>query len=59
MPEDKLLNLKDVLRLIPVGRTTIWSWRKTGNFPPPVQMPGDRVMWRHSDIQTWIKERKS
>lgn len=54
---DRLLDLNEVRRLIPVSRTSMWKWRRQGLFPRPVQLPGSRVAWRASDIQKWITER--
>jgi predicted DNA-binding transcriptional regulator AlpA len=56
--DERLLDLNEVRRLIPVGRTTVWGWRKAGKFPSPVQLPGKRrVAWRASEISKWIAER--
>ena len=39
LSDERLLGLDEVRRLIPVGRTTVWGWRKAGLFPFPVRLP--------------------
>lgn len=57
-PEDRLLNLDEVQRLIPISRSSVWKWSRRGAFPSPVRLPGcRRVAWRASEISKWIAER--
>ena len=58
MTEDRLLNLGEVQRLIPISRSSVWKWSRRGAFPSPVRLPGSRrVAWRASEISKWIAER--
>jgi len=48
---DPLLRLKQVLEIIPVGKSTWWAGVKTGRYPAPVHHLGPRVTaWRLSSI---------
>lgn len=45
-------------RLGGIGRTTLWTWVRAGEFPAPVRVGPKRIMWRDSDVQRWIDDRK-
>ena len=46
------LRLPDVLKMIPVARSTFWAKVSSGEFPQPLKLKrGGRVtFWRRSDI---------
>jgi prophage regulatory protein len=52
----KLLRLKDVLKLIPVSRATWYAGCATGRFPQKVKLGPRIVAWRSEDIQKLIDE---
>ena len=41
------------------SKTSIYSWVKSGNFPPPVKLGMRAVAWRRSDVDAWISSRTS
>ncbi|GAA5213750.1 helix-turn-helix transcriptional regulator [Corallincola platygyrae] len=49
-----LLTEAEVRKLMSISRSTLRRWIKAGNFPAPVQLPGRRVAWRSSDLNTWL-----
>lgn len=50
-----MLRLPDVLRLIPVSKSTWWAGVRTGRFPSPIPGLGGRIAaWRASDIRALI-----
>lgn len=52
--EASFLRLAQILKLIPVGKTTWWNGVKSGRFPKPVKL-GERITaWRAEDIKTLI-----
>ena len=56
--DERLIDLSEVRRLVPVSRVTIWAWRRQGQFPSPVRLPGSRrVVWRARDVRKWITDR--
>ncbi|MDB5738250.1 MAG: hypothetical protein JWO65_1918 [Sphingomonas bacterium] len=57
MNDVRLLRLKQVLDLIPVGRSTIYEWMAKSTFPQSVVMGGGIVAWRESGVHAWIAER--
>jgi len=54
LPETGFLRLPDVLRLIPVGKSTWWTGIAKGMYPKPVKI-GERISaWRVEDIRALI-----
>ena len=47
--EDRLLKVKECLKIVPVAPSTWWAGVKDGRFPQPVRI-GASTFWRHSDI---------
>lgn len=52
---DGFLRIRDVLRLIPVSRSTWYAGIEAGRFPRQVRILGNVVAWRVSDIQALIE----
>jgi prophage regulatory protein len=55
MSDDSILRVKQVGAIVGLGRTTIWALIRAGKFPPSVQLAGNRVGWRSSEIQRWVE----
>lgn len=54
LPETGFMRLNEVLRLIPVGRSTWWAKVKQGEFPPPYRLGPRTTVWRCEDIRALI-----
>lgn len=53
------LRLPEILKLIPVSKSTWWAGVKSGRFPKSVKL-GERITaWRAEDIQAFINEQKA
>ncbi len=55
LPETGFLRLRQVLSLIPVGRTSWWKGVKSGRFPKPIKLSPRCTAWRAEDIRQLIK----
>jgi predicted DNA-binding transcriptional regulator AlpA len=55
LPDVALLRLPQVLRLIPVARSTWWAGIKAGRFPAPVKLGPRSVAWRVSEIRALVE----
>lgn len=53
----QLLNLKEVLALIPVSKSCWYAGVASGRFPTPVKC-GRRSFWPQSDIMNFIENLK-
>jgi predicted DNA-binding transcriptional regulator AlpA len=55
---DALLRLNDVIRLVGMSKTDIYSRMKRHEFPSRVRLGrGRAVRWKNSDIQEFISTR--
>ncbi len=52
-----LLNLKEVIYLTGLGRSSIYKFMDEGHFPKNVSIGGRSVMWSEEDIQNWIEDK--
>ena len=57
-PQIGFIRLPEVLKLIPVGKSTWWAGIKSGRFPAPVKLGPRVTAWRREDIQEWIESCK-
>lgn len=52
---DRLLRLPEVLKLVPVGKSTWWAGTNSGRYPKPVKLSERCSAWRESEIQSLIE----
>ena len=50
-----LIRLPDVLKYIPVSRSTWWDYVKRGIFPAPIHLTPRTTAWRVDDILELIE----
>ena len=53
-----LLRLREVLKIIPVGRSTWLAGVKEGKFPAPVKISSRCTAWKVEDIEEFIASLK-
>jgi prophage regulatory protein len=49
------IRLPDVLRVIPVSRSTWWAGVRAGRYPPSVKLGPRITAWRVEDIRELIE----
>ena len=49
------LRLKEVLKLIPVGKTTWYNGIKSGIYPKPIKISRRLTAWKALDIYSFIE----
>jgi len=60
LPETGYLRLPEVLRLIPVSRSTWWAGVRSKRYPQPTRALGERITaWRAEDIRALIESAAS
>ena len=47
---NRLIRLKEVLWLVPVGASTWWLWVSQGKAPQPIHLGERCTCWRYSDV---------
>jgi predicted DNA-binding transcriptional regulator AlpA len=53
--DETLIRLPQVLNLLPISRSTFWSWVKSGKAPAPVKLSAGVTCWRKRDILAMIE----
>ncbi len=51
---NKLLRIKDVVKLTSLGQSTINLWVTQGKFPKPLKPSPTIKLWREQDISNWL-----
>jgi len=49
----RMLNEKQVLEIVPVGRTTLYRMEKAGRFPRSTYISANRRVWFEDEIIAW------
>ena len=56
LPSEGFVRLRDVLRYIPVSKSTWWAGVKSGRYPRPFKISQNATAWKVEDIRRLIKE---
>lgn len=56
LPETGFVRLSEILKLIPVSRSTWWAGVKDGRFPKPIKLSENITAWRNKDILALIEK---
>ena len=56
LPETGFLRLPEILKVIPVGRTTWWEGCKAGKFPKGIKLSARITVWRAEDIRDLVQQ---
>ncbi len=51
---DTLLKIKDVQKIVPFGRSTIWKKVKNNDFPSPIKLGYRTALWLKSDVDNYV-----
>lgn len=54
LSEAHFLRLAQILKIIPISKTTWWNGVKSGRFPKPVKLGGRITAWKTEDIKFLI-----
>jgi predicted DNA-binding transcriptional regulator AlpA len=56
LPASGFLRLKQVLQIVPIGRSTLYQKMKGGTFPRAVKLGSRISAWRAEDIKKYIRD---
>jgi predicted DNA-binding transcriptional regulator AlpA len=59
LPDTGFVRLPEVLRLIPVSKSTWWAGVKSGRYPASVKLGQHITAWRVGDIRSLIEQASS
>ncbi|GHT98496.1 hypothetical protein FACS1894126_4050 [Alphaproteobacteria bacterium] len=54
MSEERFLRLPQILKLIPIGKSTLWEKVKKGEFQKQIKLGPKISVWKVSDVQAYI-----
>ena len=54
LPETGFIRIRDVLRVIPVSRSTWWAGVQNGRYPAAIKLGPKITVWRVEDIRNLI-----
>jgi predicted DNA-binding transcriptional regulator AlpA len=52
--EERFLRIPQILKLIPIGKSTLWEKIKKGEFPKQIKLGPKTAVWKASDVQAYI-----
>ena len=58
MIEKKIVRFKELRKIIPLSRTSIYRKVKDGVFPKPIKLGTLAIGWLESDINEWIENKQ-
>lgn len=50
------LRLRQILRIIPISKSTWWAGVKSGRYPKPIKLGERMTAWRVEDIRNLINQ---
>ena len=56
IPDAGYMRLPQILRFIPIGRSTFWKWVKDGKAPKGIKLGPKTTVWKAEDIRELIAE---
>lgn len=54
LPDTGFLRQTQVLRFVPISKSTLWRRVQARTFPEPVKLSERVTVWRAEDIRRWI-----
>ena len=54
-----LLRKRQLLLVIPIGKTTLYDEIAKGRFPRPIKIGRRASAWLKSEVETWLAEREA
>lgn len=55
---ERLIDMKEVLKLVPYSRSHIRRLENAGRFPKRIRLGPGRVAWLLSEIAAWIESKR-
>ncbi|MDH5904612.1 AlpA family phage regulatory protein [Vibrio splendidus] len=55
--KDERLNVREVMGLVGLGRTSIYALMEQGKFPSSIRVGAKSVVWRLYEIELWMKQK--
>ena len=57
-PFDRLVRLRELVKILSISRANVYRLMKLNKFPPSIKLTERTVVWRLSEIDEWVKNKK-
>lgn len=54
LPETGFIRIPEIIKLIPIGKSSWWAGVKSGRYPKPVKLGKRTTAWRVEEIRNLI-----
>ncbi len=58
-PESKFIRISQVSEIVGIGKSTVWKWIKTKQFPSPTKLSPKVSVWRLDEVINWVDTQSS
>ncbi|MGV0950975.1 MAG: helix-turn-helix transcriptional regulator [Azonexus sp.] len=55
LPAEGYVRIQQVLAVIPISRSSLWAWCKSGKFPRPIKLGPRTTVWAVSSIRAYLE----
>lgn len=55
LPPQGMSRAREILPLLPFGRTTLHEWSRDGRFPAGIKLSPNMTAWRNSEVLQWLE----
>lgn len=59
LPPYQIYRIDEVIAIVKVGRSTIYSWMKQGKFPKQIRLGARAIGWSSAALFQWLAEREA
>jgi prophage regulatory protein len=56
-PSSPFVRLPELLKMVPVTKSTIYNWIRIGEFPKQRKIGHRASAWNRSEVQKWVAEK--
>lgn len=56
--QPRYLREKELLRVIPISKSTLWRKVALGTFPKPIKLSEKITVWKTDDVEDWFSQQE-
>jgi predicted DNA-binding transcriptional regulator AlpA len=53
------LRERQILKLLPISRSTLWRWVRSGQFPKPIKISQGVTVWSQENVDAFMNGGKN
>ena len=59
LPKTGYVRMADLIKFIPVSKSSIWRMSKAGKFPKGVKLSEKVTAWKAQEVQAWLESKEA